>query len=255
MRERYSLSDWLLLGIAGFLDFLDEIKDPGGIIKNYYETFYGGVPIRFRKATISSIISQSLKNKRLKRVIKKRKIYYFLSENTREELIKKYPLLSIKNRQWDKKWRIVVFDIEEKERKTRNFLRRQLKLMGFGQLQKSVWLSPYDFLPELKRLISSYQLQNKVILIETKKLDIFNYLYLVKKLWPIESLNKCYHEILIEIKKLKYLNQENYFKKINRIRKKFIEVYYQDPCLPKEFLPKDWLGNRVKRLIRKLKIF
>ncbi len=127
--------------------------------------------------------------------------------------------------------------------------------MGFGQLEKSGWFSPYDFLPELKGLISSHHFQNKVILIEIERLDIANYLYLAKKLRPIESLYEHYHKILIEIKKLKYLNQENYFKKINRIRKEFIEVYYQDPCLPKEFLPKDWLGNRVKRLIKKLKIF
>ncbi|MCX6713757.1 MAG: hypothetical protein NTV48_01490 [Candidatus Vogelbacteria bacterium] len=47
-------------------------------------------------------------------------------------------------RKWDRKWRIVIFDIWEKSRKKRDFLRNELIEFGFVKLQNSVWITPYD---------------------------------------------------------------------------------------------------------------
>ncbi|MBI2025427.1 CRISPR-associated endonuclease Cas2 [Candidatus Kaiserbacteria bacterium] len=44
---------------------------------------------------------------------------------------------------WDGKWRIVMFDIREKRRKTRSQLRFLLFGAGFLRLQDSVWVYPY----------------------------------------------------------------------------------------------------------------
>ncbi|TSC67588.1 MAG: phenylacetic acid degradation operon negative regulatory protein [Parcubacteria group bacterium Gr01-1014_73] len=49
-----------------------------------------------------------------------------------------------KPRKWDKKWRILVFDIDEKRRPKRDKLRRSLISVGFMRLQDSVWIYPYD---------------------------------------------------------------------------------------------------------------
>lgn len=50
-------------------------------------------------------------------------------------------------------WIIVVFDIPERERKKRDWLRRTLRNLGFKILQKSVWLGrkklPQEFLDDL----------------------------------------------------------------------------------------------------------
>lgn len=46
------------------------------------------------------------------------------------------------NREWDGKWRMVVFDLPENRRGLRNELRRQLRAAKFGGLQGSVWISP-----------------------------------------------------------------------------------------------------------------
>jgi CRISPR/Cas system-associated endoribonuclease Cas2 len=47
-------------------------------------------------------------------------------------------------RRWDKRYRMVIFDIPERRRGTRERLRRTMRECGFLQIQKSVWLSPYD---------------------------------------------------------------------------------------------------------------
>ncbi len=51
---------------------------------------------------------------------------------------------------------LVIFDIPERERSKRDWLRSQLKLFGFKQIQKSVWFGPRnlpkDFFAYLKEL-------------------------------------------------------------------------------------------------------
>ena len=45
---------------------------------------------------------------------------------------------------WDKKWRILIFDIPENRKLTRDRIRRTLVGLGFKHLQDSVWVYPYD---------------------------------------------------------------------------------------------------------------
>lgn len=49
-----------------------------------------------------------------------------------------------KPRRWDKKWRVLIFDIPEKRKYTRNLVRITLHRIGFVRLQDSVWVYPYD---------------------------------------------------------------------------------------------------------------
>ncbi|OHA15256.1 MAG: CRISPR-associated endonuclease Cas2 [Candidatus Taylorbacteria bacterium RIFCSPLOWO2_02_FULL_43_11] len=47
-------------------------------------------------------------------------------------------------KKWDKKWRILIFDIGEDRRTLREKVRRTLVSVGFRRLQDSVWAYPYD---------------------------------------------------------------------------------------------------------------
>ncbi|MFA6551952.1 MAG: hypothetical protein WCT19_00430 [Candidatus Paceibacterota bacterium] len=47
-------------------------------------------------------------------------------------------------KKWDKKWRVIIFDVSEKRRFVRDKLRNTLIAIGFVCLQKSVWVYPYD---------------------------------------------------------------------------------------------------------------
>lgn len=49
----------------------------------------------------------------------------------------------IKKQKWDGKWRIVCFDVREDSRRKRDAFRFELKSLGFIQMQRSVWVSPY----------------------------------------------------------------------------------------------------------------
>jgi len=49
-----------------------------------------------------------------------------------------------KNKKWDGKWRVLVFDIPESRRFDRDNIRRALISIGFMRLQDSVWVYPYN---------------------------------------------------------------------------------------------------------------
>lgn len=45
---------------------------------------------------------------------------------------------------WDKKWRVIIFDIPEKKKKVRNQIRNLFVSAGLSRLQDSVWVYPFD---------------------------------------------------------------------------------------------------------------
>ena len=53
---------------------------------------------------------------------------------------------------WDRKWRIIIFDIPQELHRERIKFRRKLKSMGFFMLQKSVFVFPYPCNEEITDL-------------------------------------------------------------------------------------------------------
>lgn len=72
---------------------------------------------------------------------------------------------------WDNKWRIVIFDIPEKQRKLRDVFRKQLKHLEFHELQHSVWIHPYNCVGEIQYLIDFYNVSKYVHLLEATTLS------------------------------------------------------------------------------------
>ncbi|MBI2582807.1 CRISPR-associated endonuclease Cas2 [Candidatus Azambacteria bacterium] len=73
----------------------------------------------------------------------------------RARLAKLATLKLPKEPRWDGKWRLVMFDIPEKQKAARDSLRLKLRHLGMKQAQKSVFAYPYecrevvDFVTEL----------------------------------------------------------------------------------------------------------
>ncbi len=66
-----------------------------------------------------------------------------------------------KPKKWDGKWRLIIFDIAELKRIHRDAFRGKLKELGFYQLQKSIWVCPYDCLAEIELLREFFGLSEK----------------------------------------------------------------------------------------------
>ena len=71
----------------------------------------------------------------------------------------------------DGKWVMVIFDVPEKNKKSRELLRSILYRLKYNLFQKSVWVSPYDVARRTEDLLQEYSLDSfvKMFLIEEIK--------------------------------------------------------------------------------------
>ena len=76
-----------------------------------------------------------------------------------------------KSKKWDKKWRVVLFDIPEKKKKIREAVRHHLKNLNFFEYQKSVFVHPYDCKNEIEYIIEFYDIRKYVRFIIADSLD------------------------------------------------------------------------------------
>ena len=68
---------------------------------------------------------------------------------------------------WDGKYRIVIWDIPEKQRRIRDLFRRKLKEWNFVNWQKSVWVSKRNVTEKLRKLIRDLEVEGWVAVIES----------------------------------------------------------------------------------------
>ena len=73
---------------------------------------------------------------------------------------------------WDKKWRLVLFDIPQKRSRTRDAFRAHLKQIGFLELQKSAFVCPYPCRDEIEFLIELHDIRRHVRFITADAIDI-----------------------------------------------------------------------------------
>ena len=81
--------------------------------------------------------------------------------------------------QWDKKWRVILFDIPHRQKKLRDALRAKLKQLGLQEFQKSVFVHPYECRDEIDFIIELYYARRYVRFIEAFSID--NEIHLKRK--------------------------------------------------------------------------
>ena len=92
-------------------------------------------------------------------------------EEKRRKALAQIKRAGIRTQTWDKKWRILIFDIPEKMKKYRDFLREEIYEYGFVQLQKSVWVTPYKIDDDVRVLVNEHNLAGFVKFAVVEKWD------------------------------------------------------------------------------------
>lgn len=68
---------------------------------------------------------------------------------------------------WDGKWRVVVFDIPERQRQLRDFLRNTMKRLGAYELLRSFWVYPYRMPEYIQKAVDSEFYRGRAYLMTT----------------------------------------------------------------------------------------
>lgn len=72
---------------------------------------------------------------------------------------------------WDRKWRLVLFDIPETKKKNREALRYHLKKMGFTEFRRSALIFPHPCAGELSALADQLDLRDNIALVTAESIS------------------------------------------------------------------------------------
>lgn len=245
MAKLLKIRDYLLLSTALIGEASEGVRLVGGVLPKVMEMKYGFVPPNYKRNSYLSSVSKLLLTKEIERKVDaKGEQYLELTSKGQDKFKRKFPILSLQRKKWDGNFMVVVFDIEEKEHYRRDVLRSKLKELGFGQLQESVWVSPYHFEEDFQEFIKAKSLEKFVYVMKAQTLMVSDYPGLVNKIWKLDNLNEEYESVLNSIEKGE--------KDQKKLWNKYFEVVTKDPMLPSELLPNDWSQKEVLETLQKL---
>lgn len=275
MKKLLKTQDILLLGLAGVLDLFEEIRDPLHLVSGSYKNMYGWVPEQYKKHNFMHLVWRNIKTGYIEKMEKRGEVYIRLTSQGNKRIIRDFPVLSLQNRKWDKRWRVVIFDIEEINRNARDALREKLRELGFGMIQKSVFISPHDIIEDFNEFIKSAGLKDVVYVFEAQNLATGSAKELSNKVWNLNFINEKYRKLIEKIEteylivahdRGKMLNSlgtnsvpvkgiRDRINVVREVRREYLQVVMRDPFLPKELLPIDWKGEKARALIKELRRF
>lgn len=128
---------------------------------------------KFQKGALDQTIKRLSKQKLVEIVYEKEMTCVKITDRGRMRALR-YKLDDIyvkKSKVWDRKWRMVIFDIPEKYKRMREIFRLHLKKMGFYPIQKSVWIHPYPCFNEIEFLRQIYRIDSDVSYVLAEKIE------------------------------------------------------------------------------------
>ena len=162
------------IGIAGLL--LVTALAPNAI--QALKVFGVGKKKRNTKHYLNTVVSRLIRDKMIKLEFKGDSKYFSLTE-LGEKRLAKYELQDFSEKKfpkWDGKWRVIIFDIKEYVRSSRDQLRITLLNVGFVKLQKSVWVFPHDCEEFVFLLKTNFELGKNVLYMTVERLENDNWL-------------------------------------------------------------------------------
>jgi len=234
MGKLLRLQDLLLFSAAFIGDSFEEARSVGDVLPSVMRQRYGYVPAGYRKNSYIKTVAKLVSVRDLNKVVdKKGNVYLELTSKGERVLRRRFPLF-MRDKKWDGSFMVVIFDIPEKDKRTRNKIRLKLTELGFGMLQKSVWISPYHFEEDMREFVVNNGLADSVYILKARMLLAGDYGRLTEKIWKPSELNQAYLRLADEA-----------VKDPRKALTKYLRTLSRDPMLPKELLPKDWSRDKV----------
>lgn len=153
---------------------------------------------------------------------------------------------------WNGAWSIVLLDLPSRN-KPADYIEQftqSLEQLGYGSLNKGQWISPYNFSADVIGLADKYVLKKEIFIfqgnLQNKKPET-----VASEVWPIQELTHKYINYAHKLKSAGKLNAAPNSGQILTFLylygSELFEIIQDDPQLPMELLPVDWLGPKAAR--------
>lgn len=162
-----------------------------------------------------------------------------LTSKGRKIFFKEYPLAKLRKRRWNGNWTAISYDLPATRQgnSRRNRLRYNLKNFGFGQLHQSLVVSPLPLEEPLQEFIEGERLEGNATVFTCRRIWGLPDWEIARRAYNLDQLEKLYEELNSHFDEAKKTRED-----WDRWCLYFLAVDNLDPQLPKELLPRDWLG-------------
>lgn len=72
---------------------------------------------------------------------------------------------------WDKRWRLIFFDIPENKKSAREAFRYHIKRLGFKEFHKSTFIFPYPCAREIEKLAERFEVKSNIRMAVAESVD------------------------------------------------------------------------------------
>lgn len=197
-----------------------------------YSYLYAFLP-KFKPSTIRARIAQMLESGDIEKIRKNKQAYFSLTLKG-FELLRRHFLLH-RQKIWDGKFRIIIFEIPERKREERDSIRKGILEAGFGRLTDSCYISPFNRINNLASKGEAFIFETRLSLPESKDIT--------KRAYRLDKLEREY---------------KNWIKMANDEQVSFDALvgYYDrilglDPALPEKLLPNNWQRQKSWQVLTK----
>ena len=222
----------------------------GGSRACYKDKLFLWTPPKYSKKKYRDLSNRMYRDGFIQKVIIDGQMNFRLTGSGMKELFSLYPVLGIDQDKWDGFWRVIMFDIPERKRSSRDSLRKEILKQGFGRLQDSTYISPYEFSKSFMNFLQVKGLSGSVLLMEAKQKHLGNPKMLASKVWGLDKVSKEYNQLIDKLSTRFGISdkrkREEFLKKIYS---EYLDVVIKDPFLPSELLPSDWAAEKCKKFV------
>jgi len=239
--KRLRLQDRLLLGLAFMGDRVADIIE-GGSRAYRQRKLFPWYPADKQRKSFLDAVRRLLQTDCIEKQIKNKQPYFCLTAKGKNKLFRRFSLLSLQQKSWDKKWRLVIYDFPEGLSYVRDSLRKKLKELGFGKWQRSVYISPYDFVDDMVEFFKSKKIFGPAQILTAEHYQMGEAKDFARKIWELDDLNHKYENIY------QHINKNN----VGKLMDVYLNLIEKDPFLPQELLPENWWADKVRKKITRL---
>ncbi|MCW2135245.1 PaaX family transcriptional regulator C-terminal domain-containing protein [Arthrobacter sp. VKM Ac-2550] len=158
---------------------------------------------------------------------------------------------------WGGRWTMVLYQVPESERATRESLRKSLAWLGFGQLSASIWMAAHELMPEARQLAEKHS-EATIDVMWSGTGSISADRAMAARCWDLESLMEDYRGFIA-----KYRPMDDPVRNLDRDGEEAMVLRtllvgdarrftFRDPRLPIELQPEGWPGREAYELFRRV---
>jgi phenylacetic acid degradation operon negative regulatory protein len=150
---------------------------------------------------------------------------------------------------WDGNWHMVIYQVPESERASRERLRKGLAWLGFGPLGASTWLSAHERRTQVAELFAELTVA-RVDELTARSLGVDEDRVLAARCWDLDQLSVDYQSWIRQWQDHAGVELEDGTALMTRTRlvHSYRKFPFADPDLPAELLPEGWPGGRAHSL-------